>query len=143
MTSLRISTDPAELDVPVIHRFLSEQSYWAKGISRTVVEKAIAGSLCFGAYTEAGQVAFARVVTDSATFAYLKDVFVLPEHRGHGYGVAIMQAVMGHPALQTVQILLGTADAHGLYTRFGFVTQLYPERRMVRPGSFLPKAQRE
>ena len=138
MSALRISTNPAELDVAMIHRFLSEQSYWAPGISRHLVEQAIAHSLCFGSFLDRAQIAFARVVTDRTTSAHLKDVFVLPEFRGLGYGVAIMQAVMAHPDLQTVSITLSTADAHELYTRFGFVASPQPERLMVRPGRFLP-----
>src|SRR5271154_2226654 len=137
MPSLRISTDPAELDVSMIHRFLSEESYWANGIARALVEKSIAHSICFGGYINGQQVAFARVITDRATFAHLKDVFVLPAFRGHGHGIAIMQAVMSHPDLRAVAFTLGTGDAHELYSRFGFVPLPAPERSMLRPGTFL------
>ncbi len=106
MPTLRISTDPAELDVSMIHRFLSQESYWANGIARTLVEKSIAHSICFGGYIDGQQVAFARVVTDRATFAHLKDVFVLPAFRGRGYGMAITQAVMSHPDLLAVAFTL-------------------------------------
>ena len=93
MADLRISTDPSELDVGVIHRFLSEQSSWARGIPRELVERSIANSLCFGGFLGGAQVAFARVVTDSATYGNLVDVFVLPEHRGRGHSKALVRAV--------------------------------------------------
>jgi GNAT superfamily N-acetyltransferase len=117
-----ISSDPARLDVDAIHRFLSEDSYWAAGRTRAVTDKAIAGSVCVGAYDAAGaQAGFARVVTDRATFAWLCDVFVLPGHRGNGLGRAIVQGAMDLPELATVrQWLLATADAHGLYEPLGF-----------------------
>jgi GNAT superfamily N-acetyltransferase len=140
MQTLRISTDPNELDVAMIHRFLSQESYWASGIARTLVDKSIAHSICFGGYIDGQQVAFARVVTDRATFAHLKDVFVLPTFRGHGYGIAIMQAVMSHPDLHAVAFTLGTGDAHELYARFGFVPLPAPERSMLRSGTFLEPA---
>ncbi|AKC85595.1 GNAT family N-acetyltransferase [Pseudoxanthomonas suwonensis] len=122
MNALRISTDRGELDVDTIHRFLSEEAYWSPGIPRETVERAIAGSLCFGGYLDgAGQVAFARVITDCATFAYLADVFVLPEHRGHGHGRALVAAVVAHPDLQDLRrFMLATSDAHALYASFGF-----------------------
>ena len=137
MQDMRISTDPAELDVPMIHRFLSQKAYWAGGIARDLVEKSIAHSLCFGGYVDGQQVAFARVVTDRATFAHLKDVFVLPAYRGRGYGIAITQAVMSHPDLRRVAFTLGTGDAHALYARFGFAPLPDPTRSMLRPGTFL------
>jgi predicted GNAT family acetyltransferase len=134
---MQISTNPAALDVSMIHRFLSEKSYWASGIARALVEKSIAHSICFGGYIDGHQVAFARVVTDRATFAHLKDVFVLSAFRGHGYGIAVMQAVMSHPDLRAVAFTLGTGDAHELYSRFGFVPLPAPERSMLRSGTFL------
>ncbi len=129
---LRISTDKGELDVPLIHRFLSTGAYWSPGVARETVERAIAGSLCFGGYLDgAGQVAFARVITDAATFAYLADVFVLPAHRGRGHAVQLMDAVVAHPQLQGLRrFMLATLDAHGLYARYGFVAPARPERLM-------------
>lgn len=116
-----LSVDPARLDLDVIHGFLSEESYWAKGIPRPIVEKAIAHSLCFGVYQGAAQVGFARVVSDYATFALLADVFVLEGHRGKGLSKWLMQAVVGHPELQGLRrLLLLTSDAHELYRQFGF-----------------------
>jgi len=133
MAELRISTDPAELDLPLIHRFLSRQSTWALEIPRATVERAIANSLCFGGYLDGAQVAFARVISDYATFANLVDVFVLPEHRGQGYSKQLMQAVMAHPDLQGLRrFSLATGDAHGLYAQFGFAAPSRPHTLMER-----------
>jgi GNAT superfamily N-acetyltransferase len=121
MSEFRISTNQTELDVPLIHRFLSEDSYWLKGVSRAQVQKSIANSLCFGGFLGATQVAFGRAVTDLAAFAFLRDIFVLPEHRGKGYGRALVQAMMSRLEAEGVSsIMLGTKDAHGLYEKFGF-----------------------
>jgi GNAT superfamily N-acetyltransferase len=117
-----ISSDPARLDLAVIHGYLA-RSYWSPGIPREIVERAVRNSLCFGVYhRETGaQLAFTRVVTDHATFAYLCDVFVLEEHRGHGLGKAMMRAAMAHPALAGARrVMLATRDAHGLYRQYGF-----------------------
>ena len=116
-----ISHDPARLDIDVIHTFLSEESYWSKGIPRDVVERAIAHSLCFGMYKDGAQVGFARVVSDHATFALLADVFVLDGHRGKGLSKWLMQVVVAHRDLQGLRrLLLLTSDAHELYRKFGF-----------------------
>jgi GNAT superfamily N-acetyltransferase len=115
------------LDFATIHGFLSE-SYWARGISRERLEKAIQNSLPFGAYDGARFVGFARMVTDCATFGYLADVFVLPTERGRGISKALIQAVRLHPELQDLRrSLLATRDAHGLYRQFGFVSLGAPE----------------
>lgn len=122
MDAYDISTDPARLDIDAMHAYLS-RSYWSPGIPRETVERAARHSLCFGAYERASgrQVGLARVVTDHATFAYLCDVYVLEEHRGHGLGKRLMDAVMAHPALTGARrAMLGTRDAHGLYARHGF-----------------------
>jgi GNAT superfamily N-acetyltransferase len=133
MSSFQISTDRTELDVPLIHRFLSEQSTWAIGISRAVVDRALENSLCFGGFVDGRQVAFARVVTDYATFGNLVDVFVVPEYRGRGYSKLLMKAVMAHPSLSGLRrFTLATGDAHGLYARFGFTPPLRPESLMER-----------
>ena len=133
MPSFRISTDQAELDIPLIHQFLSEQSTWAIGIPRATVERAIEHSLCFGGYLGQEQIAFARVISDFATFANLVDVFVLPAYRGRGYSKAIMEAVQDHPKLQGLRrFTLATGDAHALYARFGFTAPLRPHTLMER-----------
>ena len=123
-----ISTDRARLDIEVIHNFLSN-SYWAKAIPRNVVEKSIRNSLCFGVYRDGKQIGFSRVISDLATFAYLADVFVLPEHRGKGVSKLLMRTILSHPDLQGLRrILLATLDAHGLYERFGFTQLDRPDR---------------
>jgi len=133
MEKLRITTETAELDLPLIHRFLSEQTYWAKAIPFAVVERAVAHSLCFGGFLGTRQIAFARVISDYATFANLVDVFVLPAHRGKGYSKALMNAVFAHPQLQGLRrFTLATGDAHGLYARFGFTAPAHPGTLMER-----------
>jgi GNAT superfamily N-acetyltransferase len=127
---LVVSTDVARIDVDLVHGFLSA-SYWAAGRSRAAVEESIRNSLCFGAYVAERQVGFARVVTDFATFAYLADVFVIPEWRGRGISKRLLREVLGHPRLGNLSFLLRTRDAHGLYSRFGFEELLHPERYMV------------
>lgn len=137
-----ISTDLAQLDLEVIHGFLTN-CYWAKGIPREIVQQSIEHSLCFGIYHEGQpksarpgasqvvQIGFARVVTDFATIAYLGDVFVLENYRGRGLSKWMMECVMQHPSLQGLRrwILL-TRDAHGLYSQFGFTPVESPERYM-------------
>ena len=118
-----ISNDRARLDLDRVHRFLSTEAYWSPGVAREVVERSIANSLPFGVYeSESGeQVGFARVVTDYATFAWLADVYIEEAHRGHGLGKRLVAEVLGHPDLQGLRRwMLGTADAHELYRRFGF-----------------------
>ena len=92
-----ISTDQSRLDAALVHRYLSGDSYWARGVPLEVVERAIQNSLCFGMYQQERQVGFARVVTDAATFGYLADVFIVPDHRGGGLGKQLIAAVMAHP----------------------------------------------
>lgn len=127
----RISTNPDEMDLAVIHGFLSN-SYWAKGMPLAVLQKAIAHSLCFGVFTDSNQqVGFARVITDKATFAYLSDVFVLDAERGKGLSKWLMQSITAHPDLQGLRrFVLVTLDAHGLYEQFGFTPIAYSERFM-------------
>ncbi len=125
-----ISTDRAQIDAGVVHAFVT-RSYWGAGISRAVVERSIEHSLCFGLFHVEAQVGFARVITDYATFAYLADVFVLPEHRGRGLSVWLMETIRAHPALQGLRVWrLATKDAHTLYEKVGFTTLAHPERMM-------------
>jgi GNAT superfamily N-acetyltransferase len=127
-----ISDDKRRLDVPLIHAFLV-QSYWSPGIPISVVERAIAGSMCFGVYTGKDQVGFARVITDQATFAYLADVFVLEAHRGKGLATRLMQLIESHPELQGLRRrMLATRDAHSLYKKFGYTPLSAPERIMEK-----------
>jgi len=131
MTGFTVTADRASMDVAAIHHYLSDVSYWARGIAYDKVVKSLDHSLCFGGFVDGRQVAFARVVTDRATFAYLCDVFVLDDHRGKGYSKALMKAVMAHPDLQGLRrFYLGTLDAHSLYAQFGFRPVARPERLM-------------
>ena len=115
-----ISTDRSRLNLGVIHDFLSA-SYWAAGVPEDVVKRSVENSLVFGVYRGKGQVGFARVVTDYATFAYLADVFVLEAHRGRGLGKWLIEVVLSHPDLRGLRRwLLATGDAHELYRKYGF-----------------------
>ncbi|PIR19311.1 MAG: GNAT family N-acetyltransferase [Elusimicrobia bacterium CG11_big_fil_rev_8_21_14_0_20_64_6] len=126
----RVTDGRDDLDIDVIHNFLRE-SYWAKGVPRSIVEKSINNSLCFGLYHNASQIGFARVVSDQATFAYLADVFVLTTYRGRGLGKWLISCVLAHPELQGLRRwMLATLDAHGLYAQNGFVALAKPERFM-------------
>jgi GNAT superfamily N-acetyltransferase len=132
MSACFVTTDPAKIDREMVYGFLVE-SYWSKGIPRDVFERALNGALCFSLHDGAGQVGFARVVTDRATFAYLADVFVLPSHRGRGLGKLLMETIVAHPDLQGLRRwVLATRDAHGLYARFGFAPLAAPDRFMER-----------
>lgn len=125
-----ISTDKARFDVEAIHAFLA-RTYWSPGVPRTVVERAIEHSLCFGVFHDGVQVGFARAVTDRATFAYLSDVYLLEAHRGRGVARRLVAAIMAHPDLQGLRrIMLATRDAHGLYAKFGFRPLAAPDRMM-------------
>jgi len=128
-----ISTDPARLDREAIHAFL-RTAYWSPGVEREVVDRGIDGSIPFGLYAPGGeQAGFARAVTDGATFAWIADVFVLESHRGRGLGVWLVQTVLAHPGVSGARrVMLGTADAHGLYERFGFGPTI-EGRMMIRP----------
>ncbi len=128
-----LSLDPDALDLDVIHGFLTT-SYWSPGIPRETVARAIAGSLCIGAYDTAGtQIGFARLVTDRATFAWLADVFVLPEARGQGIARAMVQALMDHPEMQGLRRwMLGTWDAHDVYAALGWTPLARPDRFLER-----------
>jgi hypothetical protein len=158
-----ISTDRSRLDVELIHDFISNQSYWGKGRPLEVVQRALDNSLNFGLYNtsptvregsafsfsrgsaseplltrglllDSQQVGFARVVTDYSTFAWVADVFVLPEHRGRGLSKWLMEVMLSHPRLQGFRRwVLATKDAHALYARFGFIPMHRPERWMERP----------
>jgi GNAT superfamily N-acetyltransferase len=130
---LRISTDPADVDISWLVPALSERSYWARGRGRSVVERSIAGSLVFSALLDGRQVGFARVVTDEATFAWICDVFVDESARGRGVGRRLLTAIVDDPRLHGLRrMLLATRDAHGLYAAFGFEPLGEPDAWMVR-----------
>ncbi len=132
MNDIVISTDKKLLDVTMIHAYLSERSYWAKGRSLETVKKSIENSLCFGLYNPQGkQLGFARVATDFAIFGYLMDVFVLEEYRGQELGKKLIEYVVNHPDMKNLRrIGLATSDAHGLYRQFGFCPVSSPEKMM-------------
>jgi GNAT superfamily N-acetyltransferase len=131
--NIEISTDKDCLDVDTIHAYLRDETYWAQNRTLEQTRTAIDNSLCFGAYIDGGLVAFGRVVSDFATFAYVGDVFVLPEFRGRGLSKRLMQAMVEHPELQGLRRwLLATRDAHGLYERYEFASLRHPERWMER-----------
>ncbi|WP_245677032.1 GNAT family N-acetyltransferase [Nocardia acidivorans] len=128
-----IDTDTERIDVALVHHWLSTDAYWALGREQEVVERAVRGSLNFGVYDRAGnQVAYARVVTDLTTFAWLCDVYVDPRHRGAGLGLRLAAAVRNHLAHYKIKrIMLATHDAHALYAKIGFVPLPDPEKWMV------------
>ena len=126
-----VSTDKTRLNIPLIHHYLSQQSYWAENIPLDLVERSVENSLCFGVYLGEQQVGFARVITDSATFGYLADVFIVPEHRGRGLSKQLMTFIMAYPPLQGLRrMLLFTRDAHTLYAQFGFTAPDKPQNIM-------------
>ncbi len=128
---LVISTDRSKIDIPFVHDYLSDESYWAKNIPIDIVKKSIEGSLCFGIYHLNKQIGFARVITDHATFGYLADVFIAEKFRGQGLGKWLMRSIMDHPGLQGFRRwMLATKDAQGLYAQFGFKPLDKPERIM-------------
>lgn len=131
-TAYEISTETQRLDVKAIHAFLSA-AYWSPGIPFEVVQRAVANSVCVGAYKADAQVGFARMVTDKATFAYMADVYVLEEHRGRGLSKRMVQALLELQELQGLRrMVLVTRDAHGLYAGFGFTPLSNPARFMER-----------
>lgn len=124
-----ISTDKSKLDVAYIYNYLSTQSYWAKERSLDVVKRSIDGSFCFGVYCNDKQVGFARVVTDTAVFAYIADVFIDEAYRGKGLSKQLMKVILAYPEFKTItQWSLKTLDAHGLYRQFGFNEPVEPKR---------------
>ena len=128
-----IDTDKRRLDLPAIHRFLSQEAYWAKDRTLEQTLTAVENSFCFGVYHGRAQVGFARVVTDRATFAYVGDVYVLDEHRGRGLSKWLMQTIVEQPDMQGLRRwLLATRDAHGLYEQYGFSSLVHPGRWMEK-----------
>ncbi|MGW1835222.1 GNAT family N-acetyltransferase [Streptomyces sp. BBFR2] len=135
-TGYELSTDPERLERARVHRWLSEDTYWAAGRSRERHERAMAGSLNFGLYVRdpARQVAYARVVTDHATFAWLCDVYVDPGHRGKGLGTALVEAVAADLTARGLpRLVLATRDAHGVYEKAGFRPLPVPGEWLARP----------
>ncbi|TMO06170.1 GNAT family N-acetyltransferase [Pseudoalteromonas sp. S558] len=132
-----ISTDKSKLNFNVIYNFIAN-TYWAKGIPKSVMQSAINNSMCFGVYNAHNeQVGFARVVTDKATFAYLADVFIVPHLQGNGLSKLLVKTIVEHPELQGLRrFLLATSDAHGLYAQYGFKPIDNPALLMqISPGN--------
>ncbi|MCI4667622.1 MAG: GNAT family N-acetyltransferase [Bacteroidia bacterium] len=126
-----VSTDKSLLDLRLIHNYLCNDSYWARGIPIEKVQKSIDYSYCFGVYEEGKQLGFARVISDFATFAYLADVFILPTHQGKGLGKLLVKTIMEDSQLQDLRRwLLATQDAHELYRKFGFENLPNPDTTM-------------
>jgi len=142
-----LSDDKDKLQLSVVYDYLTN-SYWSQGISSQLIERAIANSLCFGLYLDTQensrrQIGFARVTTDKASFAYLADVFILPDYENLGLGSALMSFVMQHTDLQGLRrFMLCTRDAHGLYKKFGFTEVENPKMMMqiTKQGLYLPNS---
>jgi N-acetylglutamate synthase-like GNAT family acetyltransferase len=132
--SFLFSTEKELLNVEYVHSFLSEKSYWAKGVPKEVVEQSIRNSLAIGIYDTANdtvQVGFARVISDFATFAYLADVFVDEKYRGRALSKKLMEFIFSLNELKGLRrFILATADAHSLYARYGFKPLKAPDRFM-------------
>ena len=130
---IEITTELSRIDLDRVHDWIARKSYWAGQMPRSVFDRAVRGSLCFGAIDQNATVGFCRVVSDRATFAYVSDMFVDPACRGQGIGKALMERIMAHPDLQSLRRwILVTADAQGLYARHGFEALVAPERFMER-----------
>lgn len=130
---ITVSTDPALIDVDTIHRWLSQDAYWARGRPREVVARSVESSLNFGAHDGGALIGYARVVTDHATYAWICDVYVDPSHRGAGVGRALVGAV--HETLTGLEVgraMLATEDAQSLYTEFGFEPLAGSDKFMAR-----------
>ena len=141
-----VSDNPTRLDLAAMHAYL-RRSYWAEDIPLEVIERAVRGSLCIGAYDAAGaQIGLARFVSDFATFCYVCDVYVLEEHHGRGISKAMMAMATDHPKLQGLRRWnLVTRDAHTLYKQFGFTAIAHPDRHMekLNPGIYKQAAKRD
>ncbi|WP_297703898.1 GNAT family N-acetyltransferase [uncultured Eudoraea sp.] len=133
MKELRISTDIREMDIALVHNYLSKQSYWAKGRNIKEVITSMENAICFAVFDGKRQIAFARLVTDYVVFAWLMDVFVIDEYRSKGVGRFLMDYIMNLPSIEEVNgIGLRTNDAHGFYRKYGFHKISEPETWMQK-----------
>lgn len=128
---IEISTDKNTLNIQMIHSFLTE-TYWAKGRTLEEVQQSLENCLCYGVYLDNKQIGFARILTDYVVFAYVMDVFILPEYQGNGYSKQLMKTILNDKSLKTCKWMLKTEDAHGLYKQFGFEISPNPDRVMER-----------
>lgn len=133
-SAYRVTTDNSDFDLERVHRWLSEDAYWSKGIPSEIVERAFSNSLAFHVvHKVSGQIGVARMVTDRATYAYLADVYIDPKHRGRGLGTLLMDYITAHPDLQGLRRqMLATSDMHGLYEKYGFSVVEKPEVHMEK-----------
>ncbi len=132
--SATVSTDRDRLDLVMVHEFLTT-AYWSPGVSAETVQRSIEHSMPFGVFEHKRQVGFARVISDQTTFAYLADVFVVPELRGQGLARFLLECILAHPDLQQLRRwALFTRDAHGLYEQVGFERGQLLDRLMIRQG---------
>src|SRR5664279_6360071 len=128
MEDIIIKSGKQEMDVQAIHQFLSEDSYWAKGISFELVDRSLDNSFCVGAFANGKQIGFARLITDYCTFGYLADVYVLPELQGRGISKKLLSFIIGqHWSKRLRRMMLNTSDGHGLYRQFGFRELAHPD----------------
>ena len=140
MSEVSIKTGKENMDIKLIHRFLSEDSYWAKGISYELVDNSLANSFCIGAFINGRQVAFGRVITDYNTFGWFADFFVLPAHRGKGISKKILSFILEQPWSRRLRRkMLNTSTAHGLYRQFQFQDLTSPANilEIYNPNSHL------
>ena len=136
-----LTDDQARIDALAAHAYLS-RSYWSPGIALETVQRAIANSLCVAVFHQGEQVAFARVITDRATFAWLADVHVLEPHRGRRLATAMVAHLLAHPQLQGLRRwALSTLDAHEVYRPFGWAEPAFPERLMERMAADAQRGQ--
>ena len=127
MIDVCIKTGKENMDVKSIHHFLTEDSYWAKGISFEIVDNALTHSFCFGAFVNSDQIGFGRVITDYYTFGWFADIYVLPEYRGQGISKKMLTHIFNLPWSKRLRrIMLNTKDAHGLYRQFEFKDLINP-----------------
>lgn len=141
MNEVSIKTGKENMDVKLIHHFLSEDSYWARGISYEFVDNSLANSFCIGAFINGQQVAFGRVITDYYTFGWFADFFVLPAHRGKGISKKILSSILEQPwSLRLRRKMLNTSTAHGLYHQFQFQNLASPANilEIYNPNVHLP-----
>jgi ribosomal protein S18 acetylase RimI-like enzyme len=132
-----LDDDRARIDIDAVHAFISGESYWGKGRSRELIERAIRGSTrVLGLYDAGEQVGFARAVSDGAIHAYMADVYVLRAYRGRGLGVALVDEMVNHGPLRELRWMLHTADAQGLYEKVGFVIAAIDYQVMERPRRY-------
>ncbi|MGC4232368.1 MAG: GNAT family N-acetyltransferase [Niabella sp.] len=130
------SYDKSKIQIAVVYKYLSEESYWAQRIPLAIVERSIQNAICLGIYDSQGaQIGFGRMITDQAVFAYLADVFILKPHRGKGLSKTMVRAFCSlAESFEVRRLMLATQDAHGLYAQYGFEPLSHPERIMNKKG---------